>query len=480
MESKKETTKYSDFSPPGKPGVPFRFADFDPGDIEARGAHVGAFMRHMGRCDDWAKHRADTINSLSAKLYKDGLKEVGSAYFYYMIDRGIWTTAFATLKLAGEPYPRWPWGSFKGGPADMSKGVCQAYADWLLAKENSSATSQDGHTMAASSAEEAIPDAAPDDVSKTQAAATPPEALSSNPPSTAPAETPAVPDAPKTTRQRESSASLVPASAVLRTIVVHRIDRPAPRNDAMVPPPVPTFSERKSLWEDIFGDGSEVEPVCGPFEVTLPKFLDFEGLVWGSGGSICARVQNELDDGHLAISWVCDEITGRPQRLVVGFAPDFESPTVDQQIRLVGVFDCVVSWVRSVRQGSGTSLDHYFNVRADDTQRLDPSGTIAHVWKNLPVDEMRAFHLVTRMNRLREEWGPEILQILQKSLEEEPLKQLNAWVFQDGFPFVDQRINIAEDVWIEASGGRGIRRAISWAAQARKEALKFRATSTRY
>ncbi|EEU41162.1 uncharacterized protein NECHADRAFT_83302 [Fusarium vanettenii 77-13-4] len=60
---------------------------------------------------------------------------------------------------------------------------------------------------------------------------------------------------------------------------------PIPRG-SMVCPPVPSLAARQHVWKAKYGDGLRDEPVCGPFEVRISCWIEFEELIWGTSSDL--------------------------------------------------------------------------------------------------------------------------------------------------------------------------------------------------
>ncbi|KAF0634944.1 hypothetical protein FPSE5266_01626 [Fusarium pseudograminearum] len=131
---------------------------------------------------------------------------------------------------------------------------------------------------------------------------------------------------------------------------------------------------RHRIWESINGTLSFKDPVVGPFEVALPPWLDFHGLIWGENGELYERLISSIHE-FLTVGWII--AGGRPSCLVVGFKPPNQDPASEDpasRIRhwhdLTTLWEDVVTWVSQARYGNCTTL-------------LD-SLTIQH-WKRMAV-----------------------------------------------------------------------------------------------
>ncbi|KAF4992939.1 hypothetical protein FDECE_13554 [Fusarium decemcellulare] len=139
MGPKHDTPNYINFCPPGKPGIrfPLKNTHVDPANVEARRAHIVAFMKHMEVYtddEDWARMKAGVVEQLCSMLRKRGAKRVSHTFFEYGVDVGMWNKLLGHL----EPAPKWPWTRiYMPKPRDLEEGECESkvYAEWLAKTE---------------------------------------------------------------------------------------------------------------------------------------------------------------------------------------------------------------------------------------------------------------------------------------------------------------------------------------------------------
>lgn len=149
---------------------------------------------------------------------------------------------------------------------------------------------------------------------------------------------------------------------------------PVPR-DSMVCPPVPSLAARQHAWKVMFGDGRSGQPVCGPFEVRIPCWIEFEELVWGHSGQTFAKARDVIPR-DISISWEVEpasanggkdaslsvDYEGRPYKLVVGFSKGADHTNRANQSLLMAVFSSVVGWAGLAHIGTSMTLADYLTV----------------------------------------------------------------------------------------------------------------------
>ena len=84
---------------------------------------------------------------------------------------------------------------------------------------------------------------------------------------------------------------------------------------------VPTLTLRQQLWQSIMGKEVYQYPCVGPFEVAVPIWINFDGLVWGENGEHYDDLLSTLDQ-FLTVGW--NVHVENPISLVVGFKSDCE------------------------------------------------------------------------------------------------------------------------------------------------------------
>lgn len=134
--------------------------------------------------------------------------------------------------------------------------------------------------------------------------------------------------------------------------------------------------------------------MCGPFELSLPLWMDFKGLVWGNHGSALA----DLNSRHISASKVVtvqwdDDVRlaerDQPKKLVVGLCAGSEqalNPAVKAEI--FRVWDTLTCWAVELYLGRPISLLDWFEMHQhgadqvfqDKNTRLEPDYSLHRVW----------------------------------------------------------------------------------------------------
>lgn len=213
------------------------------------------------------------------------------------------------MERNGLEAPQWPWEASKPGkPSDLGSGTSSVYAEWLRQQE-----------------------------AKKAGQATP-------------------------SHEHGEPATASRGSAL-----------PVPPRPVQVypPPPVPSVERRKEAWRAIYGNSRWTTlPVCDPFEMALPMHLPFEKYVSGRNGVALARINRDLTDPAIVITWVKSVSTNpdmdqmRPERLIIGF-----TEMIDAQERLsqanissmYAVWQHLTLWLELVHRGTPMALDQYLS-----------------------------------------------------------------------------------------------------------------------
>jgi hypothetical protein len=119
--------------------------------------------------------------------------------------------------------------------------------------------------------------------------------------------------------------------------------------------PIAPLAIRQKIWEIAMGDLSFTARCVGPFEIVLPPWLDFHGLIWGENGELYEQLISSLHE-FLTVGWLV--ASGRTTALVVGFKSSSkvaaDVPRHWQDLTLL--WHDVQHWVVYVNNGSWTTL----------------------------------------------------------------------------------------------------------------------------
>ncbi|RFN50467.1 hypothetical protein FIE12Z_5230 [Fusarium flagelliforme] len=118
---------------------------------------------------------------------------------------------------------------------------------------------------------------------------------------------------------------------------------------------------RLELWHSIMGYGPFKAPIVGPFEVALPPWLDFHGLVWGEDGEIYKEVCSRIPE-FLTIGWTVKD--SKATSLVVGFKITHEDEAKAHWTweSLATLWIDVMTWVTDAYDGSAATLQESLTV----------------------------------------------------------------------------------------------------------------------
>ncbi|KAL2681366.1 hypothetical protein Neosp_008977 [[Neocosmospora] mangrovei] len=358
--------KYSDCHPKGKPGVRFPLAGVhvDPHDIGARRAHMVAFLRHMELHDEksWAEARASSIAALCLRLHKQGLEKVSAPYFEFFVDLGIWIYFFKRES----PSPAWPWQVPAPKQDDLAQGASAIFADWLKNEAEKGASKKSE---------------APNDPATTVAQPTE-HAVAAHTASTSIASTSTLPSASETETATEAPAHILLPPQRLSSL--QRTDEMEIDDPSGLPPDRHAF--RLDIWRALNRSDHWIIPICGPFEVLLPKGLDFDDLVWGPEGAHFTYMHKELIDEDLMITWSVND--GVASKLIMGFRDDAEGSQIPlcKMDRLGLLFSRVTNWAADVYNGSAQSLLSHLSlgrIMSNESmyQTLKPDGRLCLAWE---------------------------------------------------------------------------------------------------
>ncbi|KAM0299480.1 hypothetical protein ACHAPM_007522 [Fusarium culmorum] len=208
--------------------------------------------------------------------------------------------------------------------------------------------------------------------------------------------------------------------------------------------------ERVDINGSIDGSLSFRDPVVGPFEVALPPWLDFHGLIWGEDGELYERLLSSLHE-FLTVGWI---IAGaRPRCLVIGFKPSYEDAASRSRHwhDLTTLWEDVVAWVSRARYGSCTTLldslaiQHWSRmaVASNKSQgRLEGAQSASE--RDLAAEEQKALERHNMAGALT----PEVYAILQEQPRTTLEASLEAWVRREGSVDKHFRVTLAANLWI--------------------------------
>ncbi|CAG7565825.1 unnamed protein product [Fusarium equiseti] len=232
--------------------------------------------------------------------------------------------------------------------------------------------------------------------------------------------------------------------------------RPAFKVDR-IPPRCPDLELREQIW-DMLEFESPAGPFLGPFELALPRWVDFFDLVLGKEGKLFDRIK-DLIPRDVAIAWTKNE-DGLPKSLVVGPHPDLGHNAKSGPLRKAvrEVWFQVVAWATEVYLARPLRLPDYLKCQETLFERSyvvlnkTTMDDLFHVWNNVPNsgDDLFAFSEARKDNLIR--WVPEIHAIL-KVPEEQVELVLQDWVMEghQTESSLRERIEAVVDHWGESS-----------------------------
>lgn len=256
-----------------------------------------------------------------------------------------------------------------------------------------------------------------------------------------------------------------PAPLVALDALPPKTSPPVPRG-SMACPPVPSLAAREHVWKAKYGDGFRHEPVCGPFEVRIPCWIEFEELIWGHNGQIFAKVQG-LIHRDLAISWEDEKPTslkggqdmslsvdyeGRPCKLIVGFSKGVDHTNGPNQSLLLGLWNSVLGWAGLSHVGTSMTLAEYLRVNQARQDAVvisttsGPKNPVRALYEQGQENALVAQQAARKERSAMDQWQSEVHQILQNPIEV-ATERLNGWVVA-GDRDMDLRITVAERVWV--------------------------------
>ncbi|KAI8714982.1 hypothetical protein NCS52_01004900 [Fusarium sp. LHS14.1] len=472
MESMQMNKKYSDCHPKGKPGVRFPLADVpvDPYNVGARRTHIEAFLRHMELYDEktLAEAKAESIAILSLRLHQEGLERVGTPFFEFLVDVGVWMFFFK-----GEnPSPIWPWNVPPPRQDDLAQGASPLYAAWLKDEAKKEASKK--------------PEA-PNDPATTVAQPTE-QAVAAHAAEASIASTSTLPSAPET----ETETTTAPPARVLppaqglsssRWADEMEIDDDPPalphtvtlspkvteqNRGELLAPKEPSRSKRLDIWRALNRSDLFVAPVCGPFEVLLPEWLDFNALVWGPKGADFAYMHKELIDEDLVITWATTN-KGVPSKLIVGFRDGKVGSHIPlcKMDRLGLLFTRVTNWAVDAYAGNPKSLASSLGVaRVLDNESMyepfKPRGSLSKAWQDIKESMHHAHRRAGDASAFKEKLAPQVVEILKTC---NPAQNIKTWAL--GQRATSRfRIMLATLIWQELGDDKAKLAAYNWSREA--------------
>ncbi|KAF5585765.1 uncharacterized protein FSUBG_12354 [Fusarium subglutinans] len=448
-------------------------APLDPSAIPAgntnqRRAYITQFLGRLGKTYlQQAPEEFRISKELAmAKLAKHRVRQVGTAYFEYNVDKVAWFNLFRRLK---DDAPVWPWSK---GPEidDMSDGMSVTYNKWRIDHDLPVTPAEETETPSGTSnAAENNPEVTKPATTKTQTR----NGESCQPQIEAPqsvarsskAQVSGDESSQSMVRINQYSArptprhledALVPSTLDTASPVHSQVDLPVASQPAAVNarerienPVVLDMAVRQRFWETSSG-GPYTGVIAGPFTLNLPVWLNFERLVVGEDGRDIDAINNEILEPGVAISW---EVSGgKPLCLVVGFTNETSSMLPQLQQHLFEVWCDVVAWFCSAVSGSSVSLAPYLRVIQ------------VSLWQESLAESDLFASRARQARECFEFWSPMIREVIQQPLGVAE-QSLAAWICNEETDSDERtkRLNVARDVWLSSSSDpKVIRRATKW------------------
>ncbi|KAF5585748.1 uncharacterized protein FSUBG_12337 [Fusarium subglutinans] len=218
-------------------------------------------------------------------------------------------------------------------------------------------------------------------------------------------------------------------------------------------PMAPNPEYLEDIWDDLHLRKYRVGPICGPFEIALPKWMDFHDLVLGNDGSLFDMIEDEgLIDTDVMITWSVGN--HGPISLIVGPKPTrkFDSQDKNQWLRVRNTWMKVGEWVAGVYKGHPHRLTDFLRYRQQQEimgvsfmSLDDVVSLLVRLWDKISEDEEKAALEAQITREDLDLWIPQIHAILGQ--EYEYASQIaKAWVFRDGSNEI-QRLRAIEYAW---------------------------------
>ncbi|KPM34778.1 hypothetical protein AK830_g11796 [Neonectria ditissima] len=241
------------------------------------------------------------------------------------------------------------------------------------------------------------------------------------------------------------------------------------------PKPEPKFKQsmaerdiRQQTWCSLFGNKVPEEPVCGPFEMRLPRSLSAEYFILGPGGSQLQRI-NELIPDQLEISLAYKtpkkmpadlaeyQEAPYPERLIMGFSPRVTAPALHINQKLIrGLWDEIERWAEIVWKGKPTRLDTHLSngIKVFEADTIAGTGQINSALKQAyKAAEENAFYIRDSIQREMEAIiaaEPEIRAIARDENGADFVKaEMEKWVFAKGDKEAEHRLRVCQYAWMD-------------------------------
>ncbi|KAF5613065.1 uncharacterized protein FTJAE_13968, partial [Fusarium tjaetaba] len=215
----------------------------------------------------------------------------------------------------------------------------------------------------------------------------------------------------------------------------------------------PSQEYLEDIWDDLHLRKYEGGPIIDPFEIALPKWMDFHDLVLGNDGSVFDMIEGEgLIDTDIVISWSMGD--HGPASLVVGpkLTKAFDSKDKNQWLRVLNTWMKVAEWVAGVYEGHTHRLADFLRYR----QQQEMMGVsfmpldqvvplLVRLWNKILFDEEGTAGEAKFNREQLDLWIPQIHAILSQEYEY-ATKIARVWVFRDGTKFL-RRLRAIEYAW---------------------------------
>ncbi|KAG5821641.1 hypothetical protein H9Q74_000057 [Fusarium xylarioides] len=504
------------------PLAPFEASAIPAGNTGQRRAYVRQFLGQLGKTylQQAPEEFRISREMVMAKLVEREVRQVGSAYFEYTVDRVAWKNLFRRLKADA---PVWPWSK---GPSmdDMSDGMSIAYNKWRIdhdlpvmpvretetssgkgkaaekapkvtkpaatqTRNGESSKTQESRGESSQSMVKAnrhwakvphrlqggapVPQAAPKELShglktlfRDLHSALPEDELLLPPRMTSEAASPVPPQVPTQIALpvEPKVASPVPTEVLPKAALpVEPQAEPSIAQQRIKNPVVLNKAVREWFWKICSGDDC-VGVLADPFTLNLPVWLDFERLVVGEDGRDIDAINNEILEPGVAISW--EVYGGKPLCLVVGFTDEAKSLLPQVQQHMFEVWCDVITWFCAAVSGSPVSLAPYLRAIEVVSPCLERTANVQQaqfVWREALAERDLFAARARKALECFDLWSPMIRETIQQPLgiAEE---SLNAWIWRgEDSNESTKRLNVAREVWLSSSSDpKVIRRASKW------------------